>query len=669
MVEFRIPRRIPLLLFASLVAVVPWLTSLAIVIGPAGAGLSRAEAQVPAVALERQLGRADIERAVEVIRDLSAFFTELAENDSNRHAAEIWIVGRDYYTMVAQALSDLLDRDRVRIDDLSGGIDGRVESGVIVLDRRLGDRWQAHLAPSTRRSGGDDWRFINQLSSTLHQALRNLGPDIGRDWFSGHERRSSFAGLPPESGGDELAQHLSRFWFLKDKHLWLSMRAGAAEDPARRRVEQARQLELLSEFRAASEELERDLGQDWAGRLTLDWQEYGRLVRRFSANRNWLTTAGAPETGGDTGPSPAELTAELETSRAETARLEEKLATALETGRQEIARLEGELAAQREANRQAVAETERRLRAELEASHTRATSLEAQFVAEREADRKALAALEQRMSAELEASRREAARQQARLSSELKVAQEGAGRLAERMSAELEVTRAEAAQLRAQLAELRAKPLSEPPDPGAPATPPSNRTAWLPGFALAMLLLLVIMVVVIVQRRRAKFPPDTKTVARPGVEEIGGAAGSQEFAAEPPEPATPQRVVEALRQGDLPLFEQRLSALAGLPPAQLQRIVYGAGGENLAIICRGLGMDKLVFTSIFLLSQRSRPEETQLGPRDLSRVIAYFDRLTEDSAKEVLRNWQRDPGLPGVIERLKDATRTTTPRREPGAAE
>ena len=65
-------------------------------------------------------------------------------------------------------------------------------------------------------------------------------------------------------------------------------------------------------------------------------------------------------------------------------------------------------------------------------------------------------------------------------------------------------------------------------------------------------------------------------------------------------------IVKALRKGNLPLFELLFSELTDLRSPQLQRIVYGGGGEDLAIACRAVGVDKLLFGAIFLLTDYRR---------------------------------------------------------------
>src|SRR3546814_19906765 len=61
-------------------------------------------------------------------------------------------------------------------------------------------------------------------------------------------------------------------------------------------------------------------------------------------------------------------------------------------------------------------------------------------------------------------------------------------------------------------------------------------------------------------------------------------------------------IVQALRRGNLPLFELLFSELTHLRTPQLQRIVYGGRGEDLAIVCRAVRVDKRLFCTVFMLT-------------------------------------------------------------------
>src|SRR3546814_5143689 len=70
--------------------------------------------------------------------------------------------------------------------------------------------------------------------------------------------------------------------------------------------------------------------------------------------------------------------------------------------------------------------------------------------------------------------------------------------------------------------------------------------------------------------------------------------------------ASTNPIVQALRRGNLPLFELLFSELTHLRTPQLQRIVYGGRGEDLAIVCRAVGVAKLLFGSVYMLTDHLR---------------------------------------------------------------
>jgi hypothetical protein len=72
-------------------------------------------------------------------------------------------------------------------------------------------------------------------------------------------------------------------------------------------------------------------------------------------------------------------------------------------------------------------------------------------------------------------------------------------------------------------------------------------------------------------------------------------------------------------------------------------IVTESGGRALAAVCRAIEIDKANFVSIFLLSRGTRPGEHIVHPRELSFALAAFDRLTVQTAQELVASWQRNP--------------------------
>ncbi len=110
------------------------------------------------------------------------------------------------------------------------------------------------------------------------------------------------------------------------------------------------------------------------------------------------------------------------------------------------------------------------------------------------------------------------------------------------------------------------------------------------------------------------------------------------------EEASPQLLVEALRQGDAALFESRFGTMTRLEGERLREVVYGGVGEELVVACLALGIDKLVFASIFLLSRRHRSGGQEVSPQDLSRAMAAYDATSEDAARDLLKTWQQTAG-------------------------
>ena len=137
--------------------------------------------------------------------------------------------------------------------------------------------------------------------------------------------------------------------------------------------------------------------------------------------------------------------------------------------------------------------------------------------------------------------------------------------------------------------------------------------------------------------------PDQETpVDPPATPDPGEDATAESPPAGPIGAAGPEPVVEALRRGDLAAFETRFAKLAALSPAQARRVAYSGEGEDLAIVCRALGLDKLHFTSILLLSRKAQPGARDIEPRNLPRVMAVFDQMTEESALAILEYWRRE---------------------------
>ena len=106
---------------------------------------------------------------------------------------------------------------------------------------------------------------------------------------------------------------------------------------------------------------------------------------------------------------------------------------------------------------------------------------------------------------------------------------------------------------------------------------------------------------------------------------------------------TPQLLVQTLRQGEVVLFESMLAELAQLRRPLVRRIVFEPGGQGLAVIARAVGIAKPDFASIFLLSRAARPGDKVVDPGELSRVMAFYDRVQPAAAQRVLARMRLNP--------------------------
>jgi uncharacterized protein (DUF2336 family) len=118
---------------------------------------------------------------------------------------------------------------------------------------------------------------------------------------------------------------------------------------------------------------------------------------------------------------------------------------------------------------------------------------------------------------------------------------------------------------------------------------------------------------------------------------------------------SPRLLVQTLRQGEIPLFEALLSEMSGLRLRLVRRLLFEPGGEGLAVCCRGLDIDKPTFATIFLLSRRARPSERSMDPRELSRILSFFENVRAEAARTVLARWRRDPDLLHAIKTVEEA--------------
>ncbi len=83
-------------------------------------------------------------------------------------------------------------------------------------------------------------------------------------------------------------------------------------------------------------------------------------------------------------------------------------------------------------------------------------------------------------------------------------------------------------------------------------------------------------------------------------------------------------LLRVLHQGQSDLFDLALAKMVDLPLAELRAKFYGGGPRAVALTCRGVGIDRCVFNTVFNLSRQARNIRPALTPADLQEVERVF---------------------------------------------
>lgn len=116
---------------------------------------------------------------------------------------------------------------------------------------------------------------------------------------------------------------------------------------------------------------------------------------------------------------------------------------------------------------------------------------------------------------------------------------------------------------------------------------------------------------------------------------------------------TPELLVSILEEGEVALFVSVFRKMADLKEKLVMRMLFEPGGEGLVIACKAIGLEKVIFTSIFSLSRKARPALRNTLQRDLRRTLGLYDQMTQSSARKVLRLWQRNTDYLSAIRELE----------------
>ncbi len=238
------------------------------------------------------LTETDLTRAVDLIADLGLFFAKLSETDPNLRAREVWAQSQASYGGAAEDLQAAIQEGRFRIVISEGGSLAITRRGAeIWVDSDLAGAWNVERVRQARRNG-DDWSDVAGLSGLLFELWRGQATAASDAWLD-HQLKSIAAPKAEfEEGGTGAAAVLTRYGFLKDLFLKVSLLRAATENSAnaalwRNRAQRIQQqIETLLRSVATT-----GLSGELATVLRDDWAAYGAQIEQSSSERTWLVLA------------------------------------------------------------------------------------------------------------------------------------------------------------------------------------------------------------------------------------------------------------------------------------------------------------------------------------------------------------------------------------------
>ncbi len=114
-------------------------------------------------------------------------------------------------------------------------------------------------------------------------------------------------------------------------------------------------------------------------------------------------------------------------------------------------------------------------------------------------------------------------------------------------------------------------------------------------------------------------------------------------------------LIGLLRKGEVAMFLDMFTNLSKLCITLVRRLLFEPGGEGLAIACKGIGLDKATFASIFIRFRQGRLGDKKVEAEELSRALSFFNQTNPDAARALMRRWQRDPDYLSALRQVEQA--------------
>ena len=112
-------------------------------------------------------------------------------------------------------------------------------------------------------------------------------------------------------------------------------------------------------------------------------------------------------------------------------------------------------------------------------------------------------------------------------------------------------------------------------------------------------------------------------------------------------------LLQCLRRGRIAAFTAALARMADIEISLSRHIIFDPGGEGLAVLCKASGIDRSVFSSIFLLTREARDGSRMTDPAQLNAMVKIYDHLSQKEAQGALRCWQLNADYLATVEQIR----------------
>jgi uncharacterized protein (DUF2336 family) len=117
-------------------------------------------------------------------------------------------------------------------------------------------------------------------------------------------------------------------------------------------------------------------------------------------------------------------------------------------------------------------------------------------------------------------------------------------------------------------------------------------------------------------------------------------------------PEDEHELLQLLRHGDVATFLDKFTSLSNLGINLVRRVLFEPGGEALAIVCKGIGLEKHAFVSIFMRFRQGRLGDKRVEQDELSRAVNFYDQAKLETAERLLERWRKDPAQLAALKSL-----------------